>query len=306
MMPGDKRRPIYIDCDPGLDDAVAIALAAAARELDIAAVTTAAGNTTIDRVTDNALSLCATLGLKTPVYAGAGGPLRGKAHYGTEIWGGDGSLGLKRPRRGAVSEPAADFLCRALKEAEDHSVLMCCLAPLTNLALVLSREPRLAEKIDRLMLMGGALGKGNATAAAEFNVWFDPHAAKRVLDTEVPTVVVPYDLTRTVTVTRSQIRRLAKSEKPGPRFAARMLALAGEDGHPAAIHDAVVIGCLLWPDLFSFEPGRMNVGVEDGPARGQTRFKPGDGHHIVLTSVQHEKLLNMMIGKLLGRTDKRQ
>jgi inosine-uridine nucleoside N-ribohydrolase len=85
-----------------------------------------------------------------------------------------------------------------------------------------------------------------------------------------------------------------------------MLALAGEDGHPAAIHDAVVIGCLLWPDLFSFEPGRMNVGVEDGPARGQTRFKPGDGHHIVLTSVQHEKLLNMMIGKLLGRTDKRQ
>jgi inosine-uridine nucleoside N-ribohydrolase len=295
-----RKRSIYIDCDPGLDDAVAIALAAAAPELEIAAVTTVAGNATLERVTDNALSLCASLGLKVPVYAGADHPLRGKPHYGTDIWGGDGGLGLKRPRRGAMSEPAVEFLFRTLDEAEDRSILMCLLAPLTNLALVLGREPRLARKIDRLMVMGGALGKGNATAAAEFNIWFDPHAARRVFDTQVPTVVAPYDLTRTVSAKPAHIRRLAKSTRPAPRLAARMLAMAGEDGHPAAIHDAVVIGCLLWPDLFSFTRGRMTVGIEDGPARGQTRFTACDGHHVVLTAVQEDKLLELMVGKLLG------
>jgi inosine-uridine nucleoside N-ribohydrolase len=303
-MPGQKKRSIYIDCDPGLDDAVALALAAAASEFEISAVTTTAGNTTLDRVTDNALSLCASLGLKTPVYAGADRPLRGRAHLGTEIWGGDGALGLKRPRRGAVSETAADFLLRILKDSKDRCVLMCCLAPLTNLGTVLSREPRLASKIDRLMLMGGALGKGNATAAAEFNIWFDPHAAKRVFDADVQMVVVPYDLTRTVMAKKPQIRRLSQSPRPAPRLAARMLAMAGRDGHPAAIHDAVAIGCLLWPDLFGFERGRLTVEVEDGPARGQTRFVPGEGRHIVLTSVQRDKLLDMMVAKLVGKTGK--
>jgi inosine-uridine nucleoside N-ribohydrolase len=304
-MRGDKKRSIYIDCDPGLDDAVAIALAAAAPELDVAAVTTAAGNSTIERVTDNALSLMAMLGLKTPVYAGADRPLRFKPQFGTDIWGGDGALGLKRPRRGAVSETATEFLLRCLKESEDRSVLICCLAPLTNLALVLQREPRLAAKIDRLMLMGGALGNGNATAAAEFNIWFDPHAARRVFDAEVPTVVVPLDLTRNVAVKKPQIRRLSQSAKPAARLSARMLSLAGREGHPAAIHDAVVIGCLLWPDLFSFERGRLSVGIEDGPARGQTRFQPGDGQHILLSSVQHDKFLEMLIAKLAGKTGKR-
>jgi len=300
IMRGDKKRSIYIDCDPGLDDAVAVALAASAPEVEIAAVTTVAGNATLERVTDNALSLCASLGLKAPVYAGAEHPLRSKPHYGTDLWGDDGTLGLKRPRRGAVSEPAADFLFRTLTDAPDRSILMCLLAPLTNLAIVLGREPRLSRKIDRLMVMGGALGKGNATRAAEFNIWFDPHAARRVFDTEVPTVVVPYDLTRTVAAKPSHIRKLAKSTSPAPRLAASMLAMAGKEGHPTEIHDAVVIGCLLWPDLFSFERGLMSVGIEDGPARGQTRFKPCDGHHIILTSVHQDKLLDLMVRQLLG------
>jgi inosine-uridine nucleoside N-ribohydrolase len=304
-MQGDRKRSIYIDCDPGLDDAVALALAAAADELDITAVTTAAGNATIERVTDNALSLCATLRLKTPVYAGADHPLRVKSHFGTQIWGGDGSLGLKRPRRGAVSEGAAEFLLRTLKDAADRSILICCLAPLTNLAKVLLLEPRLAEKIERLMLMGCALGKGNATAAAEFNIWFDPHAAKRVFEADVPTVVVPLDLTRTVIAKSPHIRRLARSEKPAACLVARMLLLAGSDGHPAALHDAIVIGCLLWPDLFSFKQGGITVGVEDGPARGQTRFSEGEGHHVLLTSVEEDKLLDMMVAKLLGKSDRR-
>jgi inosine-uridine nucleoside N-ribohydrolase len=304
-MSGDMRRAIIIDCDPGLDDIVALALAAASPELAITAVTTVAGNTTVERTTDNALSACATLGLRSPVFAGSGRPLRLKASYATKIWGGDGNLGLKRPRRGAVSESAFDYLSRALRQAADHSVLFCLLGPLTNLAQLLLKEPGLATKIDRLMIMGGALGKGNATTTAEFNIWFDPHAARQVFSSQIPTVVAPYDLTRNLVMTKPHMRRLARSKKPAAKLAARMLALAGVAGHPAAIHDAAVIGCLIWPDLFSIERGMFTVETEDGPARGQTHFKVGEGHHILLTGVDTDRLLDLMTIRLLSQSEKK-
>jgi inosine-uridine nucleoside N-ribohydrolase len=80
------------------------------------------------------------------------------------------------------------------------------------------------------------------------------------------------------------------------------LAMAGTDGHPAAMHDVVVIACLLWPDLFVFERGAVSVGVEDGPARGQTRFTAGEGSHILLSSVDPEDLVEHMIDRFLGRS----
>jgi purine nucleosidase len=299
-MSGERKRPIYIDCDPGLDDAVAIALAACAPELEIAALCVAAGNAALARTLDNALAVIAALGLKTPVHAGADRPLRVKPQLGTELWGGDGSLGLKRPRRSAQAESAADAMIAVMKNAPDHSLLLCCLGPLTNLAAVLYREPALAAKIDRLLLMGGALGKGNVTAAAEFNIWFDPHAARRVFDADLSTVIVPCDLTRTVTIGASHIDKLAKSATPAAQLGAAMLAMAGSEGHPSAVHDALVIACLLWPDLFSFARGRMTVCIEEGPARGQTRFSPGAGRHILLTSVDREKLVELMVARLSG------
>jgi len=299
-MSGERKRPIYIDCDPGLDDAVAIALAACASELEIAALTVAAGNAALERTLANALAVIAALGLRTPVHRGADGPLRVKSHPGTEIWGGDGSLGLKRPRRSAAAGDAADALIATMKNAPDHSLLLCCLGPLTNLATVLLREPALAVKIDRLLLMGGALGKGNVTAAAEFNIWFDPHAAKRIFDAHLSTVIVPYDLTRTVVIGAAHIDRLSKSEMPAAQLGARMLSMAGSEGHPSAVHDPLVIACLLWPDLFGFERGRMTVCIEDGPARGQTYFSPGAGRHILLTSVDRDKLIELMVARLSG------
>ncbi len=220
-----------------------------------------------------------------------------------EIWGGNGSLNLKRPRRSASPESAADALIRIMKNAPDHSLLLCCLGPLTNLATVL--RPGAAHSPRRsigLLLMGGARGNGNVTTAAEFNIWFDPHAAKRVFDAELNTVVVPYDLTRTVMIGAPHIQMLSQSNAPAAQFSARMLAMAGSEGHPSAVHDALVIACLLWPDLFSFERGRITVCIEDGPARGQTRFSPGEGRHILLTSVEQDKLLDLMLTRLAGNT----
>ncbi|MDP4823565.1 MAG: nucleoside hydrolase [Aestuariivirgaceae bacterium] len=295
-----SKTAVMIDCDPGLDDAIALALAACAPEIEIEAITTVAGNAEIARVTDNALSIAAALSLKCPVYAGAAAPLRVKPHYSTMIWGGDGSLGLKRPRRGALTEPANDFLTHRLEQAEDGSLLLCMLAPLTNLGAILLKKPELARKISRLMIMGGALGAGNATRSAELNMWFDPHAAQRVLASGIPAVIVPLDLTRTIIPTRQHLKRLERSEHPAAQLCARLL-LAGAEGQPDAIHDACVIGCLLWPDLFSFERGTMTINMGPGPARGQTRFAQGEGPHTLITGVELTPFLDKLIWRLTAK-----
>jgi purine nucleosidase len=289
-----------MDCDPGLDDAVAMALAAAAPEISIEAITTVAGNADITRVTDNALSIAASLALKCPVYAGASGPLRVRPHFGTQIWGGDGSLGLKRPRRGALTETAAEFLTHRLEEADDASVVLCMLAPLTNLALVLMKKPQLAAKIKRLLFMGGALGAGNATRIAEMNVWFDPHAAACVLTSPVPIVILPLDVTRTIIPTDAHLKRLAKVESPAAQLCSHLLAEA-QEGQPQALHDACVIGWLLWPDLFTTSTGRLNVNANVGPARGQTRFVGSDGPHTLITGVDLGPFLDKLFWRLAAK-----
>lgn len=293
---------IIVDCDPGLDDAIALALAAAAPEIEIEAITTVCGNAPIARVTDNALSIAAALGLKTPVYAGAAAPLRVKPHYSTMIWGGDGSLKLKRPRRGAVPESAVDFLMRRLEEAPVDSVNLVMLAPLTNLAQVLQKRPVLAKRIHRLMIMGGALGAGNATLSAELNIWFDPHAAARVLDAAIPTIIVPLDLTRHVIPGTQHLKKIARSETPAAMLCSRVLDLAGSEGQPEAIHDACVIGCLLWPELFSHDVGTLRVNTSAGPTRGQTRFTAGDGPHTLITGVELQPFLDKLVWRLTAKT----
>lgn len=299
-MRAKTRTHLLIDCDPGLDDAIAIALAACAPEIEIDAITTVAGNAEIARVTDNALSIAAALGLKSPVYAGAAAPMRVKPTYATMIWGGDGSLDVKRPRRGAMTQGAGEFLEEYLEQAAEDSVIACLIAPMTNLAHVLNRKPALARKFSRLLIMGGALGAGNATPSAELNVWFDPHAAQRVLQSGIPAVIVPLDLTRRLIPSAEQLQRLAASPQPAAELCARLIA-QGQQGQPEAIHDAAVIGCLLWPDLFSHERGLFSLAAVDGPARGKTRFQPGDGPHTLITGVELAPFLDKLIWRLTAK-----
>ena len=288
---------LLIDCDPGLDDAIALALAARAPEIEIFAITTAAGNAEIDRVTDNALSLAASFGLKCPIYAGAAAPMRLKPHYATQIWGGDGSLPLKRPRRGALTQLAIEFLEELLENAPIASITACLIAPMTNLGSLLARKPELAAKFDRLFIMGGALGAGNASRAAELNIWFAPHAPRHVLQANIPATILPLDITRELIPTPQQLARLDQSSHPIAQLCARLLNDASL-GDPDAIHDAAVIAFLLWPELFSYEIGTMRVIATDGPARGQTSFTPGPGPHQLIKGVEREPMLDKLIWRL--------
>ncbi len=293
---------IIIDCDAGMDDAVAIALAAAAPSLMLEAVTTVAGNCSIDMTTANSLATVAALDLEVPVWRGAAGPMGGAERYGTALWGGDGSLGLPAARQAPAGD-AIEYLTRRLETAPAGSVTLCPIGPLTNLAILFDRRLDLVDRIARLIVMGGAFQGGNVTEHAEFNIWFDPPAAKRVFEAPCPAVIVPYDLTRHIVVDAAQIALLAHATTPAARMAAMLLPLAGSDNHPSSIHDAATIGWLLWPELFDSETGIVSAIAQKGDEFGRTLFHPDpDGRHRVLTAVDRDAFIDRMIEALGGRT----
>jgi purine nucleosidase len=292
---------IIIDCDTGMDDAIAIALASAALELE--AITTVAGNAPIAITTANTLAVVAALRLDVPVWRGHAGPEGSLHRFGTVLWGGDGGLGLP-PADGAPAGEATEFLVARLAAATPASVTLSPIGPLSNIAALLDRRPELADRIARLVVMGGAFDGGNVTEHAEFNIWFDPPAAARVFESEIPATIVPYDLTRHIVVDAARIARLARATTPAARLAARLLPLAGTDNHPSSIHDAATVGWLLWPELFDSETGTVSVVCRQDAEIGRTLFEPDpDGRHRVLTAVDREAFLGRMIAMLAGSRD---
>ena len=291
---------IVIDCDAGMDDAVAIALAAAAPTLTIEAITSVAGNCSIATTTGNSLATVETLGLDVPVYRGEAGPSDAAQRYGTALWGGDGRLPLPVPRRTAAGDAVA-YLTRRLDAAAPGSVTLCPIGPLTNLALLFDRRPDLVDRIAQLVVMGGAFNGGNVTEHAEFNIWFDPPAAKRVFETSCPAVIVPYDLTQHIVVGAAAIARLAHATTPAARLSAKLLPLAGSENHPSSIHDAATIGWLLWPDLFESEIGVVSAVAGAGDEFGRTLFRPDPGgRHRILVDVDRDAFIDRMIETLGG------
>ena len=242
--------PLIVDTDPGVDDAYALALAAHAPEVDLRAVTAVFGNVDLPTTTTNARRLLGMLGRgDVPLGVGADRPLiHPTTRRAADVHGDDG-LGGVAERFGPLGpEPAGralDVIARVL-ETSAEPVVLAAIGPLTDVALLLATRPDLAERIGRLVVMGGSVGVGgNVSPAAEFNVWSDPEAARRVLVEErVPTTLVPLDLTHEVTVDRAWLDALAASGPVGEALAATRTVYArgeglGEDRVP--IHDAVAL-----------------------------------------------------------------
>ena len=193
-----EKRKLIIDCDPGVDDAVMLAFAAAHREkFEILAVTTVSGNQDIEKVTRNALDLTAFYGLSVPVAQGMGTPLVKEPCYAPETHGesGLGSLKLPPSPQKAAEEPAVLFMYRILKELpEGEKLTIAATGPLTNIAVLLKLFPEIKGKIREILFMGGSLCGGNVTAAAEFNFYVDPEAATIVLHSGIPLVMCGLDV----------------------------------------------------------------------------------------------------------------
>lgn len=265
----DKRR-IIIDTDPGQDDAVAILLALGSPELEVVGITAVAGNVPLKLTEKNARKICELAGRPdVKVYSGAIRPLMRHLVTAEEVHGKTGLNGpeLPEPKMKLQDEHAVDFIVRTLMEEDSGTITLCPLGPLTNIALALIREPKIASRIKEIVLMGGGFFEGgNVTPAAEFNIYVDPHAADVVLRSGVPIVMMPLDVTHKAL---TSAKRIAAVRALGTRVGeatAQMLEFFerfdeekyGTDGGP--LHDPCVIAYLLKPDLFK---GRScNVTVE--------------------------------------------
>ncbi|GAA0370965.1 hypothetical protein GCM10008932_22980 [Alkalibacterium iburiense] len=172
-----KKRPIILDCDPGVDDAFAIAMAFLEDDLDVRAIHTVAGNVTVEHTTKNARGLVKVLGVDVPIAKGASGPLICDPHFAAEVHGENGFGGVELTDLAPLSEQTAMESYVTLLSEADEKVTIVATGPLTNLALLIKSYPHLLEKIDCISLMGGGLKGGNTTSAAEFNFFYDPHAA---------------------------------------------------------------------------------------------------------------------------------
>ena len=212
-------RSIIVDTDPSPDDAVAFLMALGSPdELDLLAITTVGGNAPLALTTKNALKALELVGRgDTPVYAGASGPLCRVLETAEYVHGENGFEGYDLPE--PALKPAAGFAPEAIVDLvmarPERTVTMCCLAPLTNLALALAREPRLAARLERIVLMGGAFSEGgNVSPCAEYNIYVDPEAARRVFACGAPIVMIPLDCTHQALTTKVRLQRLRAVGKP--------------------------------------------------------------------------------------------
>jgi inosine-uridine nucleoside N-ribohydrolase len=255
---------IVIDCDPGHDDAIAILLALASAEVELVGVTTVAGNQTLDKTTRNALVTLEVGGRgDIPVAAGADAPLSRELRTAAHVHGESGLDGpeLGEPRAQPVAEHAVDFLAEVI----DRGTVLVPTAPLTNLALLLERHPEVRGRIEHIVWMGGAIGEGNVTPAAEFNAFVVPEAAAVVFASGIPITMIGLDVTHQALFTRAHAERLREAGRAG-RFVAELSDFFqrfhersyGFEGSP--IHDAMAVAHVIDPTLVTTR--RANVAVE--------------------------------------------
>jgi inosine-uridine nucleoside N-ribohydrolase len=303
-------RPIILDCDPGHDDAVALLLALASDEVELLGVTTVAGNQTLDKTTANAIKVLDYAGrADVPVAAGADRPLVRELQVAADIHGVSGLDGADLPPPSREPDPchAVDWLASTLSSAPDPVTLVAT-GPLTNVALMLARYPELESRIDGIVLMGGAIGEGNVTPAAEFNVWVDPEAAHRVFASTIELTMVGLDVTHKALLTPAH---LALLEAAGPigRLVADLyhfsITVHGEryGWAGAPVHDAVAMAHVIDGSLI--DTALCGVVVDTGPElsrgrtnvdlRGQMGWSP---RHRVATDVDAERFLTLLVERI--------
>lgn len=272
------RQKIILDCDPGHDDAVALTLAAGSPELELLGVTVVAGNQTLENTARNACRVLQWLDREDiPVYAGCGQPMvRDKITAG-DIHGESGLDGPVFPplRKAAEADHAVRFLIRTLL-ASEGGITVVTTGPMTNLAMAMRLEPRITEKIRRIVLMGGSYTNGNVTPAAEFNILADPEAAHVCFSSGRPVAMIGLDVTRKVLCYPEVVERMAGVNTCASRlfvdlmghFCRTQKEIFGWEGGP--LHDPVTIASLLDPELVTTKPMNVRIDLRSTDSYGRT------------------------------------
>lgn len=275
------REKIIIDTDPGQDDAVAMLLALASpEEFEVLGITAVAGNAPLHMTEVNARKICELAGRPDiKVFAGCDRPMFRELHTAPEVHGPTGLNGpdLPEPTMPLQPQHAVDWIVETVMAHEPGTVTLVPVGPLTNIARALMKEPRLAARVKRIVIMGGAQTEGgNSTPVAEFNIYVDPHAADIVMRSGAEIVMFPLDVTHQVLTAQRYMDRLEAVGTPVAKATIQMLDYYrqydqkkyGTDGGP--LHDPCTIAWLLKPDLFTGKKVNVEIEVQSPLTIGQT------------------------------------
>jgi purine nucleosidase len=288
---------IILDCDPGIDDALAIAFATASPEIELAGITTVAGNVELAKTTANALAVASFVGAaKVPVTAGSAVPLLRPALHAGHVHGDSGLGGavLPPPARAAEEGHATDFIVDRVAAAPGEITLVAT-GPLTNIALALRREPRLAAWVKDFVIMGGSASRGNVSHAAEFNIWADPEAAAIVFSAGWTVRMIGLDVTLLARATAAVQQRMRSLGPLGSQLLLPAIAQyrdsSDTEGEPP-VHDVCAIVSIADPAVFGYTPALVQVETHGTLTSGMTvtDFTAPDGHNTqVATSVDPDR-----------------
>lgn len=262
-----QKRKIIMDCDPGHDDAMAIILAAASPELEILGISTVSGNAEIEKTTLNAIRICDLVSLKDiPISKGASNPLVRFRESAPSIHGDSGLDGPAFPKttRKWNEEHGSDLIIRLVKESKDP-VTVTATGPLTNIALALAKAPEIKSNIAEIIIMGGGTF-GNWTPTAEFNIWADPEAAKKVFESDMKLTVMGLDITHQALATEKVLGEMRELGNNAADTLVDLLVFFTKtykdtfnfDSPP--VHDVLTIAYLVAPELFTMK--NVNIAIE--------------------------------------------
>ena len=270
---------LILDTDPGLDDALALFLALASQEVQLEAITTVSGTVHVDLTTRNALALLELAGrTDIPVARGCDRPLSRQPVFADYVHGqnGLGGVVLPEPQVHPVSQHAVDLIIERVMAAP-RVITLVPVGPLTNIALALRKEPRIAEHVREVVIMGGALRvPGNVTPEAEFNIYADPHAAHIVFHAGWPIRLVSLDVTNKTLLQLEQVRALASNGSPVTRLIQQMVDnFLDTFGRPRGLtafqmHDPLCLSAAFQPEMITWEPAYVDVELAGSLTLGET------------------------------------
>jgi purine nucleosidase len=295
---------IILDCDPGIDDALAITFAVASPEIELIGLTTVAGNVGLDRTTANALAVASFAGAAhVPVTPGCATPLLRPALHAGHVHGDSGLGGAVLPpsRQAPQDGHAIDFIIDTIRAAPGEITLVAT-GPLTNIALALRREPRLASWVRDFVIMGGSASRGNVTPAAEYNIWADPEAAAIVFGAGWTVRVIGLDVTLLARATAGIQERMRALGALGAQLLLPAIAEYRDSqdttGEPP-VHDVCAIVSIADPEAFDYTPSLVQVETNGTLTSGMTvtEFLPDGAHNaFVATAVDVDRFWTTVLG----------
>ena len=294
--------PLILDTDPGIDDAVAIALAVHCPSLSVVAITTVFGNVEVERATRNAREVLRQVGVRIPVISGAARPLRRPVRF-VRLRHGTEGLGFVRPERPALPEPDRVAEAIVLLSRQYAGLGICCLGPLTNVAHALELDRSLRETLGPVFTMGGAIhARGTHTRWSEFNWWSDPDAAERVLRAGLDLRLFTVDVSRCMEIPRSAIDALRSAARHDERARFWSDALAfyadaqhgPESGEGCIVPDPLAVAVAAEPALVTWQDTRLTVGTTSDEFRGAVRETADGARARIATSVRTEDALDLV------------